>query len=180
MKQQIGSHPSTWVDGTPLPTSEPMRYPARDELLERLKNDILCNPPMPASRWRRAVAGLIDLTLLALVGKGIAAFLVAGASPIGPPVDSLELGAFVITSVLAAGYMVGCWLLWGATLGMALLHIGVGDERFGGPLSGRQAWRRFVVLYLLGGLAFLVMLVSRDPWGRTWYDRAGGTVVLAE
>lgn len=135
---------------------------------------------MPASRWRRAAAGVIDMALLGLVWKGLAAFLAAGASAAGLPAAHVDLAAFLLTSVLAAIYAMGCWTLWSATLGTALLRVCVGDERFGAPMSTRQAWRRFVVWYLVGIRAFLVMLVSRDAWGRTWCGRASRTVVLAD
>ena len=154
--------------------------PPEDVLLQRIKDDILRHAPRIASRGRRLVGGLIDLMLLGLVEKGMAAFLVAGASPVGPTPEDMQLAAFVITSVVATGYMVGCWLLFGATLGMRMAGVYVADARTQGPISGRQAWWRFVVWYLAGGLAFLVMLASHDPERRTWYDRAGGTVVLED
>ncbi len=152
--------------------------PPRDELLDRLKREIAADPAVAASIGRRFAGGVVDVALVGLVNRGLTAFLQGGASPYGPSPDNLALGALLITSVIAAGYFIGCWMLFEATLGMKLARIYVADARTRGPISGRQAWRRFVVLYLAGSLAFLVMLLGRDPKRQTWYDRAGGTVVL--
>ncbi|HZS14352.1 MAG TPA: RDD family protein [Candidatus Dormibacteraeota bacterium] len=182
MSQQIDSTQTPWgerrITGHAAVEEAVRTYYPADEALERLKNTPIPEA-VPASRGRRAVGGLIDLTLLGLVEKGLAAFLVAGAGPLGPSPDTMELGALLITSVLAAGYFVGAWMVWGATLGMRIAGIYVADARTEGPLSGGQAWRRFLVLYVIGNLAFLVLLFSSDPKRQAWYDRAGGTVVLA-
>ena len=182
MSQQIDSSQTPWgerrVTGAAAVEEAVRTYYPADEALERLKNTPI-PPAAPASPGRRALGGLIDLTVLGLIEKGLAAFLVSGAGPLGPSPDIMELGAFLITSVLAAGYFVGAWMLWGATLGMRIAGIYVADVRTEGPLSGGQAWRRFLVLYVIGQLAFLVMLFSSDPKRQAWYDRAGGTVVLA-
>ena len=163
--------------GQPRPEMNQLA-PPRDELLDRLKREIAAEPSVAASVGRRFAGGLVDVALVGLVNRGLTAFLQGGASPYGPSPDNLALGALLITSVIAAGYFIGCWMLFGATLGMKLAGIEVADARSLGPISGRQAWRRFVVLYLIGSLAFLVMLFGRDPKRRTWYDRAGDTVVL--
>lgn len=182
MSQQIDSTQTPWgerrITGQAAVEEAVRTYYPADEVLERLKNTPV-SAAVPASRGRRAVGGLIDLTLLGLIEKGLASFLVAGAGPLGPSADTMELGALLIISVLAAGYFVGTWMLWGATLGMRIAGIYVADATTEGPLSGSQAWRRFLVLYVIGQLAFLVMLFSSDPKRRAWYDRAGGTVVLA-
>lgn len=163
--------------GQPRPEMNQL-VPPRDELLDRLKREMAAEPSLPASVGRRFAGGLVDVVLVGLVNRGLTTFLLSGASPYGPTPDSLVLGALLVTSVIAAGYFIGCWMLFGATLGMTLARIEVVDARNLGPISGRQASRRFVVLYLTGSLAFLVMLFGRDPKRQTWYDRAGDTVVL--
>lgn len=163
--------------GQPLPEMNQL-VPPRDELIERLKREIAEDRSTPASVGRRFAGGLVDLALVGLVNRGLTAFLQGGASPYGPSPDSLALGALLLTSVIAAGYFIGSWMLFGATLGMKLARVEVVDARSLGPISGRQAWRRFVVLYLIGSLAFLVMLFGQDAKRQTWYDRAGDTVVV--
>lgn len=154
------------------------RAMCRQIVLRVLAQDVV--PPQMASRGRRLVGGLIDLVLLGAVAKTIMAVLLAGVPAVGPPALEVEVDTFVLTSVLAAAYMAGCWVLSGMTIGMRLMHIRVVDAQTGGPISGRQAWRRFLVWYLAGGLAFVVMLLGRDPEQRTWYDHTGGTVVLED
>lgn len=110
---------------------------------------------------------------------GIDKFMLANASVLDPSPDATALRtALTMTTLIAAAYFIGCWMLFGATLGMRIAGIRVADATTGAPLSGGQAFRRFLVLWIIGPLAFLVMLVRRDAKRQAWYDLAGNTIVV--
>jgi uncharacterized RDD family membrane protein YckC len=152
---------------------------AGDELLEQLKANAGQAMTSPAGKARRLLGGVIDYALVNAVFFGIDKFMLASASVLDPSPEATALRtALTMTTLIAAGYFIGCWMLFGATMGMRIAGIRVADAANGAPLSGGQAFRRFLVFWIIGPLAFLVMLVRRDAKRQAWYDLAGKTVVV--
>ncbi|WP_257210335.1 FHA domain-containing protein [Actinomyces ruminis] len=126
--------------------------------------------PLPASRRRRVVSGIVDVAIVAAVG------LLVPLPPAG------RLAAGLVTAVL----MTLAQAFTGASPGQALASIrlrrAIRPTVPPGTAAAERAW-----LFTLAGLPTfgvlpLAMVMSMDAsgWHRTWYDRMAGTVVVAK
>lgn len=125
-----------------------------------------------ASRWRRLLALLTDISLFVA--------LVLALSPLLPAqpqtIHLTALAGFVV--VLSYYYFVGSWMLWGKTIGGVIFDVRiVGEEN--PSMSLRSASLRWLGVYaslLLAGLGFaLAALPSR----LSLPDRISGTRCMA-
>jgi uncharacterized RDD family membrane protein YckC len=157
--------------------------------------------PVPASDrrfvsiWRRFVSMGYEAFLL--VGPVlVVAFLYtvltgspppeASASPVAPADGATQtagdflrrVGLQVCVYGAIAGYFVWGWSRGRVTLPMQTLRIQLVDIQSGGPLSRRQAFKRFVwaTLSVLTGLWLLVPLFRRDR--QTLHDLMAGTQLI--
>jgi|SRR5579884_1205042 len=173
----MSTTPAPWTSGAS--GESPPVAPARDELLDQLKARAGQASTAVATKEKRFVGGIIDYALINAVSFGIYKFMLANASVLDPSPSATALRtAVVFATLIGAAYFIGSWMLFGATLGMRIAGIHVADATSGAPLNGGQAFRRFLVLWFIGPLAFLVMLLRRDAKRQAWYDLAGNTVVV--
>ena len=120
-----------------------------------------------ASRWRRLLALLTDLSLFAALALAL--------SPLLPqpytPMTVAALAGFVI--VLSYYYFVGTWMLWGKTIGGAIFDVRViADD---GAMTLRAASMRWAALFLsllTGGIGFMLAAL---PSRRSLPDRMSST-----
>lgn len=131
--------------------------------------------PAKPSIGRRLVARIIDGVVL-----------VAIAVTIGGPLE-YGIGWLIGTAIGVYAYFVVCDTVWGATLGKRLVGVHLVDDRDASPMVGAAAAREAFtllgavpfagpVLSLIAGLA-IGMGARRDPDGRGFHDRLGGTRV---
>jgi uncharacterized RDD family membrane protein YckC len=114
----------------------------------------------------RIMALAIDVIALSVAGFGLAWLfggLVSQPGALDSPGGELDVAAFLVVLVLQSfisfAWFVGFWLLHGATPGMRLLGLRVGDASDGRPLAKRQAIIRWLVLGVPALLASLVLYV---------------------
>src|SRR3954463_8349188 len=70
-----------------------------------------------APRFKRLAALLIDLSLFAALALALSPLLPAAR----PPFAVIALAGFVV--VVSYYYYVGCWMLWGKTVGGAIFDV---------------------------------------------------------
>ena len=107
----------------------------------------------------RVIALIVDIIVLSVIGF-VLAWLFGGLVSAPGAIDSaggeLDIVAFVIVLVLQLGvsfaYFGGAWTLVGATIGMRLLGMRIGDERDGSRID----WQRSLVRWLLLGIPALL------------------------
>jgi uncharacterized RDD family membrane protein YckC len=123
---------------------------------------------VPASRLRRMMALLIDLSLFAALT--LALFPILPSSMHWPFLAAL--GGFVI--VVSYYYFVGAWLLWGRTIGGVIFDVRVvPDGRT--AITLRDATMRWVALYLSLLTATIGCWLALLPSRRSLADRMSGT-----
>jgi uncharacterized RDD family membrane protein YckC len=80
---------------------------------------------------------------------------------------------------VAIGYMPWCWWKRGATFGQSALGLRVVREVDGGPISGSQAFIRFIGTIVSSWVFYLGFIwVAFEPRKRGWHDMMAGTVVI--
>ncbi|HUO84362.1 MAG TPA: RDD family protein [Thermoanaerobaculia bacterium] len=134
-----------------------------------------------APLWRRAVAFLIDLSLFGALAMAMWPLVSTdGSNGLTPGPDAgamIGLGGFLL--LLSYYYFVLSWLIWGRTIGSAILELRIVEEGRR-PIHFARASRRWlatVASVLLAGFGFLPALF---PGHRSLPDRFSGTVpVLA-
>jgi uncharacterized RDD family membrane protein YckC len=130
-------------------------------------------PPLSgdASRWRRLLALLTDLSLFAALALALSPLLPQPSTPM----TIAALAGFVV--VLSYYYFVGTWMLWGKTIGGAIFDMRViADE---GAMTLRDASMRWMAVYLsllMGGLGFMLAAL---PSRRSLPDRMSSTKCVA-
>lgn len=121
-----------------------------------------------ASRWKRLLALLTDLSVFAA--------LVLALSPLVPQPASwthiAALAGFVI--VISYYYFVGTWMLWGKTIGGAIFDVRVVPEG-DGAMSLRDASMRWAAVYLSLFTAGLGFAIAALPARRSLPDRMSMT-----
>ena len=114
----------------------------------------------------RIMALVLDIIILSVIGFGLAWLfggLVNEPGSLDSAGRSLDVVAFLVVLALQAAislaYFVGFWTRSGATPGMRLLGLRVGDESDGRPLGARPAVLRWLILGLPALLASLTIYV---------------------
>jgi uncharacterized RDD family membrane protein YckC len=115
--------------------------------------------------WLRALAYLIDVSLLGIVGIILSSALGAAGQAMG--------------ALIFIAYFIGLWGLTGQTIGMMQLGLHVVRDVDGGKISWGNAVRRFVGLFVAFACLYIgVIWVAFDSRKQGWHDRIGGTVVV--
>lgn len=125
----------------------------------------------------RRFASLFYDALLLLALLFIAAWLVIGLLP--PPLVGVTKWLFQLWLLAVAGfYFTWAWQRGGQTLAMKTWGIRLVSAT-GGPLSRRQAWRRFAwaCVSVLGGAGFVWAFFDRER--QFWHDRMAGTRIVS-
>jgi uncharacterized RDD family membrane protein YckC len=156
----------------------------------------------------RIMALVIDIIVLSVAGFLLAWFLgglVTEQGRIDSAGGDLDVAAFGVVLVLqlliSFGYFGAFWTVVGATLGMGLLGLRVGDEGDGRLISWRQSAVRWLLLgipallaslavyvpntigLILGGLGLLWLLLllytmAQSPAKQGLHDRYAHTIVI--
>jgi hypothetical protein len=113
---------------------------------------------VPATRVRRLLALLTDLSLFVALSLALSPLLPASTNWIA----IAALGGFVL--LLSFYYFVGCWLLWGKTIGGTIFDVKV--MPIGAPAmafrNASERWAGLMLSLASGGIGFaLAALPSR-------------------
>ena len=123
--------------------------------------------PAGASRFRRALALLTDLSLFAALSVAIA--------PLAPPSSKWQyaaLGGFAL--IVSYYYFVGSWLLWGKTIGGVIFDVRVVEDHDGAITWSAASWRWAAMLLSILTLGLGFMLAAL-PSRLSLPDRLSGT-----
>ena len=127
---------------------------------------------VPASRFRRLLALLTDLSLFVALSLAL--------SPLLPPSQSwtsiAALAAFVV--MISFYYFAGCWLLWGKTIGGTIFDVKVAP--IGAPaMAFRDATQRWIGLILSLASCGLGFALAALPSRMSLPDRMSGTCCVS-
>lgn len=130
--------------------------------------------------WRRAGALLIDLSLFAALAIALSPLLPHRATWAATlERDGLAIAGLVGFLILISYYyFVGAWLIWGKTVGSAILEVRILEEA-GTPLHVATASRRWLgtlLSILTAGIGFLLATL---PPHRSLADRISGTLPVS-
>jgi len=130
-----------------------------------------------ASLWRRMIAGLLDLLVVALLSTPIAAGIEFAEGLWSDPHVIGLMGGLVL--VLMFSYLTVSIALTGRTLGMRLLSLRTIDVRTGLIPTGGQSMKRAVgYIFSLATFGFGIIYALIDREGRTIHDRFSKTIVV--
>ncbi len=113
----------------------------------------------------RIMALLIDIVVLSLIGSVLTLVfdVISDPGAIDSAGGELDIPAFtfvlVLQLALSFAYFGGLWTLTGATAGMRLLGLRIGDEADGRAISWRQSLIRWLILGLPALLSSLAVYV---------------------
>lgn len=113
----------------------------------------------------RIMALIIDIVVLSLIGSVLTLVfdVVSDPGALDSAGGQLDLVAFIVVLALqlalSFAYFGGLWTLTGATAGMRLLGLRVGDESDGRAISWRQSLTRWLILGLPALLSSLAVYV---------------------
>jgi uncharacterized RDD family membrane protein YckC len=130
-----------------------------------------------AGLWRRMIAGLLDLVVVALLSTPIAAGIEFAEGPWSDPRVIGLMGGIAL--FLMFSYLTVSIALTGRTLGMRLLRLRTIDVRTGLIPTGGQAMKRavgYIFSLAILGLGIIYALIDRE--GRTMHDRFSKTIVV--
>ena len=126
--------------------------------------------------WIRVVAYIIDVIILAVVGRIIDA--VFQVNPADPSSGAYGIASF-INLVIDVAYFAGQWTYFGATLGQRVFKLRVVDANTGQPIGLGKALLRWVGLFVSFLVCFVgVIWVAFDGRKQGWMDKIAGTLVL--
>ena len=109
----------------------------------------------PASIVRRCLALLTDVSLFVALGLALSPLLAAHAS-----LSAIAaLAAFIV--LVSFYYFVGCWMLWGKTIGGAIFDVRVISDDADALSFRAAAWRWAGVYFALATLGILFFLPNR-------------------
>jgi uncharacterized RDD family membrane protein YckC len=136
---------------------------------EDVTPEVVLRERTPAPLWKRAAALIVDLSLFMAAGISMAPLLPPGG---GAVVPLLAMIAFLM--LLSLYYFCLGWMVWGKTVGGAILDIRiVGEDRSDVNLrSALRRWSGMVLSLLTLGAGFFPALL-RDR--RSLADRLSGT-----
>ena len=145
------------------------RVPASDGLTSRLTSTAPAPGPgglAYADVPNRIMALLIDIIVLSLIGfvltwcsAGWSASLAPSTRPAASSTSWPSSFVLVLQLALSFAYFGGLWTSLGATAGMRLLGLRIGDEADGRALSWRQSLIRWLILGLPALLSSLAVYV---------------------
>lgn len=141
--------------------------------------DVGATPPVEiaiitsdASRFRRLLALLTDLSLFAALSLALTPLL-----PATPDVFTLgALAGFILMT--SYYYFVGTWLLWGKTIGGAIFDVRVvsDDEEAMSVKAATMRWLAVLLSLSTAGIGFAMAIL---PSRRSLPDRLSGTRCMA-
>ena len=167
-QEGIWEDPAEAASRNPLPEPK-VASPGTEGLTSRLTST--AHTPGPAGLAyadvpNRIMALLIDIVVLSVIGFALAWLfggLVSEPGAIDEAGGQLDLVAFlvvlVLQLVLSMAYFAGLWTTVGATAGMRLLGLRIGDEADGRSLSWHQSLIRWLFLGLPALLSSLAIYV---------------------
>ena len=125
-----------------------------------------------ASRFRRLLALLTDLSLFAALALALTPLLPSNENPFA---ISAMAGFVLMTSYY---YFVGTWLLWGKTVGGAIFDVRVvpDAEEAMSVKAATMRWLAMLLSLLTAGLGFAMAIF---PSRRSLPDRLSGTRTMA-
>ncbi|TMC82637.1 MAG: RDD family protein [Chloroflexi bacterium] len=135
--------------------------------------------PVPAGFGIRALAYLVDASLLSLVGGAFPYLVINASSTAGPGQHAATSGTGSILVSLI--YFVVFWstIGGGRTLGMRLFGLRVVTEQDLAPPGVMSALLRWIGLWVSFALCFLgVIWVAFDPRHQGWHDKIAKTLVV--
>jgi len=127
---------------------------------------------VPAPRFKRLFALLVDLSLFAALGLALSPLLPASISPL----TLAALAGFVI--IVSYYYFVGTWMLWGKTIGGTIFDVRIVPEA-SSAMSLRSASLRWAGVYLSLFTAGIGFMLAALPSRRSLADRMSATKCLA-
>jgi uncharacterized RDD family membrane protein YckC len=130
-----------------------------------------------AGVWRRMIAGLLDLFVVAVISAPIAGGIEFVKGQWSDPRVIGLMGGIVLAVMFS--YLTVSIALTGRTLGMRLLSLRTIDVRTGLIPTGGQAMKRavgYIFSLALLGIGIIYALVDRE--GRTMHDRFSKTIVI--
>lgn len=135
--------------------------------------------PLLAPRWRRAAAFLIDSSLFAATALALTPLLPRR----GDVLSLLEtelLSLFALAGfllLLSFYYFFGAWLIWGRTIGGAMLDVRVVSAD-GSPLDARSVSKRWAATVLSVVTGFVGFAPALLPSRRSVPDRVSDTLCV--
>ncbi len=133
-------------------------------------------PLLRASRWRRAVVLLIDLSLFVALGVAMTPLLPAEGDLLRRhPAPAAGLAGFLL--LISFYYFVPCWFVWGKTIGGAIMEVRV-VETDGTPAHFASASRRWAGMLLSLALAGLGFMIAILPGARSLPDLVSRTTPI--
>ena len=130
-----------------------------------------------AGVWRRMIAGLLDILVVALISAPIAAGIEFAKGQWSDPRVIGLMGGIALAMMFS--YLTVSIALTGRTLGMRLLSLRTIDVRTGLIPTGGQAMKRaigYIFSLATFGIGIIYALVDRE--GRTMHDRFSKTIVI--
>jgi uncharacterized RDD family membrane protein YckC len=126
--------------------------------------------------WIRVVAYIIDVIILAVVGRVIDAVFQVNPTD---PTSGAYGPASLINLVIDVAYFAGQWTYFGATLGQRVFKLRVVDANTGQPIGLGKALLRWVGLIVSFLVCFVgVIWVAFDGRKQGWMDKIAGTLVV--
>lgn len=134
------------------------------------------SPWKPASRFMRLMTFFTDVSLFVALAL-VLSTLLATRGELGETVARewpalLALSGFLL--LVSYFYFVGCWLLWGKTVGGAIFDVRVVGAD-GGGVDVSHASTRWVYTIVSLGFAGLGFLIALSPGAKSLPDRISGT-----
>lgn len=164
------------IEDVPPPAASGRRdaVPARAERTEAIEGATL------APRWRRAAAFLIDSSLFVAAGLALTPLL----PDRGDVLSLIEteflsvLGFSGFLLLVSFYYFFGAWLIWGRTVGGAILDVRVVSVD-GTPLDAVSVSKRWIVTMLSVATGFIGFLPALLPGRRSVADRVSDTLCIS-
>jgi uncharacterized RDD family membrane protein YckC len=139
-----------------------------------------------AGFWIRVFANVLDVLLLAAINQALL-FLTGGWRVFGGAAGtnigaiSMTLGSaqVIVSGIVPAIVIIGCWIALGASAGKLILGLRIVDEPTGGRPTAWQCIGRYVTA-LIGilcvGLGYVWIAI--DPRKQGWHDKLVRTLVV--
>ena len=128
--------------------------------------------------WPRVLASLIDTVLVCLVTVPLSLWIYGAAYWTSPKIIKGPAD-FVISWLLPALAILGCWAYWQATPGKMAISARIVDASTGGiPTAGQYIGRYLAYFLATLPLCLGLIWVAFDPRKQGWHDKLANTVVV--